>query len=565
MTGVIATSPRHKFFDNNGNPAVDYLLYTYAAGTTTPIVTHQDQAQSSANTNPIVLDANGECLLWLATGQEYKFVLKTPGGSTIRTTDDISGADVSGLRADLASTATGKGADLVGYLPAGAGAVATTVTAKLRQAVSVKDYGAVGDGVTDDTAAFVSAIASGAMRILVPHTSNQYIITGPVSIPRGAIMEGDGYYNSKIKCRNDLANFVGFTLDSDAEIRDLQIYGLTTSQGTGVKFTTGTYTFGGHGGLRGVEISGFAIGIDVNSWYNLALDRAQITGNGKGLNATPPTNGGDNGYINGLYVTNSYFYANGTHDVYIAPAIRLSNGRFDNVEFDPGATVAHVYLNTANPVAFENCYWEGGGAGVPAILSHLSDYVVRDGYATNSGGFVADNTQHIIRLEHVRAGSVTDIINAGYALHTLYVTDSNFPNAGNTIPSSNGRYFRNATINGVTYFQNSPEITIGNGTPIHDVQGWTKSITVTINANTSIVILANQYVSGLFDAASQAVGEATFADSYNPGLILTVTPATTGSADYFSVVATNTTGSAITLTGKRLNVMITRLRGSTAI
>jgi hypothetical protein len=47
-----------------------------------------------------------------------------------------------------------------GYQPAGAGAVATTVQAKLRQTISVMDFGATGDGTTDDGAAIRAAISS---------------------------------------------------------------------------------------------------------------------------------------------------------------------------------------------------------------------------------------------------------------------------------------------------------------------------------------------------------------------------------------------------------------------
>jgi hypothetical protein len=58
-------------------------------------------------------------------------------------------------------------ASIVSYTASFSGATTQTVQTKLEQYVSVKDFGAVGDGVTDDTAAFLAAMTA-APNIYVP-------------------------------------------------------------------------------------------------------------------------------------------------------------------------------------------------------------------------------------------------------------------------------------------------------------------------------------------------------------------------------------------------------------
>lgn len=74
------------------------------------------------------------------------------------------------------------GSSLVGFMQSGVGAVARTVQEKLRDIVNVRDFGAVGDGVTDDTAAIQAAItASGAQ---VDFGSfGTFLVTGPIGLP----------------------------------------------------------------------------------------------------------------------------------------------------------------------------------------------------------------------------------------------------------------------------------------------------------------------------------------------------------------------------------------------
>jgi hypothetical protein len=82
-----------QFFDNNGVPLAGGLIYTYAAGTTTPQATYTSNSGSIAQSNPIVLDSSGRVPsgeIWLLQVIPYKFVLQTSGGTTIGTYDNIS-------------------------------------------------------------------------------------------------------------------------------------------------------------------------------------------------------------------------------------------------------------------------------------------------------------------------------------------------------------------------------------------------------------------------------------------------------------------------------------------
>jgi hypothetical protein len=102
----------------------------------------------------------------------------------------------------------------IGYTPAGAGAVATTVQTKLRESVSVKDFGAVGNGTTDDTAAITAAIAAAGVggNILVPAGMNclvssevTFSVAGQQLSARGAKFTKAGIIDQKIK-RNFLTD-----------------------------------------------------------------------------------------------------------------------------------------------------------------------------------------------------------------------------------------------------------------------------------------------------------------------------------------------------------------------
>jgi hypothetical protein len=118
--------PREQVFDANGQVMPGAKLYTYASGTSTLKTTYSDAGLTVANTNPLVADSAGRFGDIFPGVGAYKLVLQDADGVTIWTADPVDGGDAEG---------TG--------------------------VANVRDYGAVGDGTTNDAAAFVAAAATG--------------------------------------------------------------------------------------------------------------------------------------------------------------------------------------------------------------------------------------------------------------------------------------------------------------------------------------------------------------------------------------------------------------------
>ena len=101
---VLTPVAKMQFLDATGAPLVGGLLYTYAAGTTTPQASYTDSTGATANTNPVVLDARGEANIWLASAT-YKFKLASSDNTELWTVDNIS-APTSSLSPVLSGNVT---------------------------------------------------------------------------------------------------------------------------------------------------------------------------------------------------------------------------------------------------------------------------------------------------------------------------------------------------------------------------------------------------------------------------------------------------------------------------
>lgn len=84
--------PFSKFFypsssQFSGQPLAGGQVFTYTAGTTTPLASYTDSTALVQNSNPVILNSNGEANIWIAGA--YKIIVEDPNGNVLSTTDNV--------------------------------------------------------------------------------------------------------------------------------------------------------------------------------------------------------------------------------------------------------------------------------------------------------------------------------------------------------------------------------------------------------------------------------------------------------------------------------------------
>jgi parallel beta-helix repeat protein len=136
---ILLTSPRQRFVDANGAALASGKVYTYAAGTTTNQAAYKNPARTTAHANPIILDANGECVVYLSTSLAYKLVVKTSADAEVWTIDDVRQGDTLAAGGLESATAT------------------QSLDVRRDEFICVDDFGAIGGNAAVDDSAFVQA------------------------------------------------------------------------------------------------------------------------------------------------------------------------------------------------------------------------------------------------------------------------------------------------------------------------------------------------------------------------------------------------------------------------
>ena len=199
-------------FDATGEPTV---VTAGSPGAPTTITRQQFSGTGSQVAYTLASDPGAlgnSCEVFVGGIYQQRDTYTIAGTTLTFTAAPVAGTDNIEVVNFLTTAIGTTDSSLVTYVPAGTGATQRTVQAKLRDVVSVKDFGAVGDGVTNDTAAIQAAITyaastiNGAIGMEVFLPTGTYLISSKIALPNRVGLRGANGRGTVIKPHSSFAD-----------------------------------------------------------------------------------------------------------------------------------------------------------------------------------------------------------------------------------------------------------------------------------------------------------------------------------------------------------------------
>lgn len=160
----------------------------------------------------------------LEAGFPASNVANTPAGSISATDVQAALNELDTEKASLAALAASSGSSIVGFVQSGTGAVNRNLQTKVREFISVEDFGAVGDGINDDTAEIQAAL-NAHLNVDFGSKDKTYKVSAALALRTGHNIVGRGAKIQQITNNTEIFNIDS---KSDITIEGLYFYGVGT-------------------------------------------------------------------------------------------------------------------------------------------------------------------------------------------------------------------------------------------------------------------------------------------------------------------------------------------------
>ena len=250
MTPLSIQVPFPVFQDRDGQPLDNGYVWIGTANLypiTNPVVAYFDAALTIVAAQPLrtlngyISNAGTPAQIYV-NGVSFSILVQDSKGSMVYNFPDGTG---------ISPDACG-----VTYDPPFTDSVPYPVCEKLAQTVSVKDFGATGDGTTDDTAAIQDALDSGALEVVFPASGTYIVNGGLISNQAGQVIRA---YGATIK------------LKANATTK-----GMLRLNGAGSSVMGGTWDGNKANGNSG-PTSGSTLPVEVYSSWNIGIFASRCT------------------------------------------------------------------------------------------------------------------------------------------------------------------------------------------------------------------------------------------------------------------------------------------------